>query len=66
MMILEERLNKDAENHSFDKKIPFYKMSCLTQCKGLAEHYSEWNPANIRSRASKLAEKAVEIWKIDL
>lgn len=66
MMILEERLNKDAENYSFDKKIPIYKKSSLSQCKGIAEHYSDWNPSNIKSRALQLAKKAVEIWRIDL
>lgn len=65
MMILEESLNNDAENHSFEEKIPIYQKSNLCQCKGLVENYSEWNPSNIKSRASQLAKKAAEIWRID-
>ena len=65
MMILEDKLNKEAENYSFDKKIPIYQKSSLSQCTGIVKNYSEWNPSNIKSRAAQLAKKAVNIWKID-
>lgn len=62
--LLSNRLNQSASNKSFkEKKEKYYSASEFYITKKLME-YEEWNFNTIDERQKKLAEIAVEVWRI--
>ncbi|MDR0940554.1 MAG: DUF262 domain-containing HNH endonuclease family protein [Mediterranea sp.] len=65
MCLLEKRLNKEAGNKSYLKKLKVYSLSNSQMTQRISEHYSErWDENTITNRQRKLAEKAKAIWRI--
>lgn len=64
MMLLENGINRDIENHSFIEKLNGYNKSSFVQVRQLVSSYDEWSIDNIEKRAEELSKYAVQIWRI--
>jgi hypothetical protein len=54
--------NRLVGNSSFANKLPQYKQSKFETTRQIS--YQEWNPKTLEDRQRKLAEHALEIWRI--
>lgn len=64
MTLLEDNLNREADNLPFNKKKPIYQRSGFSLTNYIADKSSSWNPAKVENRQNYLAKQASSIWKI--
>ena len=62
-LILESKLNKEADGKLIKEKIKSYTKS--TYCMVKEFDYKEWNPIKLKVRQVKLAKYASQIWRIN-
>ncbi len=65
MTLLENKLNQNVGNASYDVKQEAYKQSCFVITNSLVLHYQQWNEDKIISRQKQMAKNAASIWRID-
>jgi hypothetical protein len=64
LLPLSEPMNKALSNGPYSEKREKYREDCgFKGTRQFAEEYEEWNPANLKSRAEKMAEWAAGRWK---
>jgi len=64
MILLENKLNRDAGNKPYSLKTKIYAKSHLGSAKHLCEKYNVWNVRAINERQSSLARLATGIWRV--
>lgn len=64
MTLLESKLNRDAGNLSFDKKVPYYEKSKIHSTCVLASSFDRWDNRSIERRQNQLAKVASGIWRV--
>lgn len=65
MIQLEEALNREASNHSFEEKKKIFKKSNLKTASDIAKQTEDWNKETISTRQKKMAKVAACIWRVD-
>lgn len=56
LILLEDRLNKKADNKTYQDKKAIYLESNYKEVKSFASQYQDWNAVNIQSRAKEMAK----------
>jgi uncharacterized protein with ParB-like and HNH nuclease domain len=64
LTLLEKKLNRDANQLSYSKKINFFLQSNSELSKSIVEHFETWNEDKLAARQRDLAKHAKSIWKI--
>lgn len=65
-LLLESSINRNCQNVEFAQKLRLYASSAYGLTKGLAEAgVAEWNPATLGERQSRMAGRAVHVWRAD-
>ena len=64
LALLEPKRNRVADDQIFSEKIPDYQRSQFQLTRDLGQ-LTEWNPTTLRQRQEKMADYAVQIWRID-
>ena len=64
MMLLEENLNRDAGNLSFEDKKVIFARSDMETARKLSQETEDWGKAKINERQQFLARTATSIWRI--
>lgn len=64
LCLLERKLNKQAQNVTFEEKKHFYVQSVFPSTRSVAENYDRWDENAIGSRQADMARKAKSIWKL--
>ncbi len=65
-LLLESSINRNCQNVEFAQKLRLYASSAYGLTKGLAEAgVAEWNPATLGERQSRMADRAVHVWRAD-
>ncbi|MBL4627848.1 MAG: HNH endonuclease [Roseicyclus sp.] len=64
MILLEDKLNRNASNLSFSRKKPFYGQSIITTAIKMATEAGDWDVEKIQIRQQGLARTATGIWRI--
>lgn len=64
LTLLENKLNREADQMPFDKKLNIFQQSNSELTKAICEHYNTWTEEKIAARQKILANHAKSIWKI--
>jgi hypothetical protein len=64
MMLLEERLNREAGNKSFADKRPFFAQSDMATAATISGEMADWDAGKIQNRQGAMARNATGIWRI--
>jgi hypothetical protein len=64
MMLLEERLNREAGNKSFVAKKPFFAQSAMATAATVSRVTDDWDAEKIQNRQSTMARNATGIWRV--
>ena len=65
LTLLDKRMNNDIGNGPFEGKKAVYKQSEIIITKNLTK-YDKWSSNEIEKRQKEFAEKAVEIWNVEI
>ena len=63
--LLDKNDNDKCGQKNFSEKLEIYLKSTFALSKNLQNH-SEWNPKSLENRQSELAEKAAQVWRVDI
>ena len=64
MTLLKSKTNKNLGRADYQTKKAAYEVSDVALTRAIAEHYNDWTEDSIIGRQRRLAELAVEIWKL--
>ena len=64
MLLLEESMNRNLGNATYDVKRKAYKSSAYQMVQNVAKNYREWTPERIDARQLDMAKMATSIWRI--
>lgn len=64
LTLLEKKLNRQADQFSFDEKVKVYNQSKSKLTQDITLHYETWTEEKIASRQRNLAKSAKSIWRI--
>jgi uncharacterized protein with ParB-like and HNH nuclease domain len=62
--LLEKKLNREADNKSYQEKLKFYIQSNVQLTQVIGDYYETWNEDRLAARQRELAKHAKAIWKI--
>jgi hypothetical protein len=62
--LLEKKLNREADNKSYQEKLKFYIQSKVQLTQVIGDYYETWNEDRLAARQRELAKHAKAIWKI--
>jgi uncharacterized protein with ParB-like and HNH nuclease domain len=65
LTLLEKRNNAASSRNPFEQKKQTYLASEYAITQDVADRYNQWSIENIKSRTERLAEVALQTWKID-
>jgi uncharacterized protein with ParB-like and HNH nuclease domain len=64
LTLLEKKLNKNADQLPYSKKVEFFQQSNSELTKAIPDYYNTWNEDKIAARQRELAKHAKAIWRI--
>ncbi len=64
LTLLEKKLNREADQRPYTKKIDYFSQSNCELTKSISENFISWNEDKLAARQRELAKHAKAIWKI--
>jgi uncharacterized protein with ParB-like and HNH nuclease domain len=64
LTLLEKKLNREADQKHYTKKINFFQQSNSELTKSIPDNFNTWNEDKLAARQRELAKHAKAIWKI--
>jgi hypothetical protein len=66
LMLLEQSINRQCQNGSFEDKRPEYGRSSYASAKALGlSDQADWSPATLALRQERMAQRAAHVWRSD-
>jgi hypothetical protein len=66
LMLLEQSINRECQNGSFEDKKPQYERSSYAAANALGHSdQADWSPALLTLRQERMAQRAAHVWRSD-